>query len=202
MNQVRHNTPADRLKRLNARIPLALDHEDAAIAKRLRKPHITPLDGLETLYGHIDRFMAYTSGLAACQKGCAYCCHSQVAVSKLEADYIVLKTGRQAAAVRVAPMVSEQFCDFKRPCPFLLAGDKSCSIYAHRPMLCRTHLSIESSNTPCQFDANPGQTIMLLDRTRSWPGAMQAYVELVKRHGESWADIRDYFGHPKGAVNV
>lgn len=146
-----HNTPAARIKRLNARIPVALEREDETIAKRLRKPRIDPFDGLELLFDHLDRRLSYMTGLTACQKGCAYCCYSQVALSRLEADYIALKTGRKASSALNRKMISEVYCDPKRPCPFLGRTDNVCTIYPYRPVLCRTHVSIDLDNKNCQF---------------------------------------------------
>ena len=187
------NTTATRLRRLNARIPVALEREDASLAKRLRKPRISTLEGLEMLYAFLDRYLAHVvKGLTACQKGCAYCCHSQVAVSKLEAEYIASKTGRALLKSPNQAMVSEQYCDPVKPCPFVDSVDMSCAIYSYRPLLCRTHISFETDNAKCRFDSD-GSKITLLDRRNTWPGAMQAYSELVSRHGGTWGDIREYF---------
>ena len=185
-------TPTERIGRLNARIPDALVREESAIAKRLRKPRISPMDGLEALYDLVDRHLSYTRGLVACHNGCAYCCHSQVATSRLEADFIAAKTGLLVAEVADAPMVSESFCDSARPCPFVTTADDTCAIYPYRPMLCRTHISFATTNAPCRFDSTDIE-VPNLDRSRSWPGAMRGYLEVVKRHGGVWADIRDYF---------
>lgn len=181
-----------RLKRLNARIPPLLEREDASIAKRLRKPRVSPMEGIGILYEFLDKNLNYTNGISPCKKGCAFCCHSEVAISKLEADYIAIKTGRHAENLPNRPMTSETYCDPMRPCPFLTPIDNCCSIYAYRPVMCRTHVSLEASNEPCRFDSKE-TPISLLDRASSWPGAMQAYIELAKRYGESWADIRDYY---------
>jgi Fe-S-cluster containining protein len=116
-------------------------------------------------------------------------------VSKLEADYIALKIGREIPRKPNRPIINETYCDPSRPCPFLVLGraDNLCTIYPHRPVLCRTYISLNVDNTNCQFESDKSELI-LLDRSRSWPGAMQAYAELVVRYGEAWGDIRDYFG--------
>jgi len=185
-------TPTERIRRLNARIPVALVREESAIAKQLRKPRISPMDGLEALYDLVDRHLSYTSGLVACHKGCAYCCYSEVATSRLEADFIAAKTGLLVAEVADAPMVSESFRDPARPCPFVTTADNTCAIYPYRPMLCRTHISFATTNAPCQFDSTD-IGMPNLDRGRSWPGVMRGYLDIVERHGGVWADIRNYF---------
>jgi len=186
----------DRLRKLNARIPVSLIREEEALEKKLRKPKLSPLNGLEMIYGVLDLHMQYTKGLTACSKGCDFCCHMEVAVSRLEADFIAAKTGYKPSVngPSLALSNSKQYCDEKKPCPFLDQIGKICSIYVYRPMMCRTHLSFEESNTPCRFDAPKDSPITLLDRAKSWPSALRGYFLLIERHGGGWADIRDYFG--------
>lgn len=91
----------------------------------------------------------------ACRKGCAYCCHSFVGIIAPEAFRLadaVRRHSGKAPSVRVAqerckPLLGlgpSERIGRKLPCPFLI--DNACSVYAHRPMVCRqtTSLSLEA----------------------------------------------------------
>lgn len=191
------------MRRWNSRIPKTLDAEDAILPKKLRKPRYAEFEALQEIYKLLDRFYAFCSGLTPCQKGCSYCCHSEIAVSKVEADYIASVTGVQLAMpTRFLLRRSVNYCDPAKPCPFL-AADGGCSIYPCRPMLCRTHVSFETDNAKCKFDS-PEETVFFVDRAKSFPGAMRAYLDLVERHypGGGFADIREYFGTTKRALPI
>lgn len=187
-----------KLKKYNAKIPAALERESEGIAKRLRKPRIEPLEGLAILYELVDRYAEYSRGLVACKSGCTYCCHAEVAMSGLEADYIAAHAG----VVKMKPFVlldgkSGHYCDPSRPCSFL-APTGLCAIYEHRPMMCRTQWSFEGTSEPCSFAAPQDGSIAFLDRGKSWPKPMEAYFALIEKHDKTWADIRQWF--PNGLV--
>lgn len=181
------------IKRFNARLPSALIREEAGIAKKLRKPRYSAFEALEQLYDLLDRHFEHAKGLIACAQGCAYCCHSEVAISQLEADYIAAMTGTPTNRPTEEPTKSEPFTDPARPCPFL-GADNACSIYTLRPMVCRTHVNFEPTNIKCHFDTPPDEPMPLLDRGNSFPSAMRAYSEMVDRQGGHFADIRKFFG--------
>jgi Fe-S-cluster containining protein len=182
------------IQKFNKRLPVNLDREQDDLPKLLRKPRSSdPFKALAILYDYFDRFFAPANSLVACHQGCGYCCHIGIGLYQVEADYIAASTG--AAAKKVLPdptRKASSWFDPARPCPFL--RDNACSIYAYRPMTCRTHFNFEPTNRRCQFDS-PDDGMALLDRNASLPGAMKAYSELVARHGGGGADIRDFFGH-------
>lgn len=80
----------------------------------------------------------------SCHRGCSSCCYRPVHISLLEALSLyraipkatlpsVLKHGQEAK--NQDPLV---WYLTKTPCP-LLTAKQECSVYAHRPMVCRTH---------------------------------------------------------------
>ncbi len=180
-------------ERFNGRLPLKLDREQHGLAKKFRKPrNADPFQSLATLYDYLDRFMSYAVGLMACAKGCSYCCHSEIGLSQIEADYITARTGIPAKRMRQDPtrVGAAPWVDPNRPCPFLNLG--ACAIYEFRPMLCRTHVNFDATNALCRFDSE-AESILLLDRESSLPGAMKAYGELAASYGGGIGDIRDFF---------
>lgn len=195
------DTPAIKIKRWNARISLRLEKEDAELPKRLRKPRYSHFEKLLAIYEMLDRYNALANGLPACSKGCAFCCHMEIGMLQVEADLISAKTGFPAKQFSYDPTKkSEIFCDPLRPCPFLNTN-LSCAIYPIRPMVCRTHVSFEATDEPCRFESE-SQEILLVDRAKSFPGAMKAYGELANQSGGSVGDIREFFGRESLAIQT
>lgn len=90
---------------------------------------------------------------AACNSGCSHCCHSTIYVSKLEGDYIkkvVTENNITPSKTRIERQRSSGFLAWEdQACPLLLEKDvnglRKCSIYEDRPIVCRTHNSVENS---------------------------------------------------------
>lgn len=93
---------------------------------------------------------------SACKAGCGWCCHQQVGISAPEAARILvhlstlpegeaapLKDKIRAAAKATAGMGTRTRARSKLPCPFL-GDDGACSIYAVRPLRCRSLHSIDA----------------------------------------------------------
>lgn len=195
------DAPAIKIKRWNARIPVKLEKEDANLPRRLRKPRYSHFEKLLAIYEILDRYNALANGLSACSKGCASCCHMEIGMLQVEAGLISAKTGFPAKQLSYDPTKkSEIFCDPLRPCPFL-DPNLSCAIYPIRPMVCRTHVSFEATDEPCRFESET-QVIMLVDRVKSFPGAMKAYGELANQSGGSVGDIREFFGRESLAIQA
>lgn len=88
----------------------------------------------------------------ACQKGCAHCCNRWVTVFAPEAIQVVKSLGaRRAAAEAALRTVLEKTGgkDYHQrgvmtvACP-LLGADAACTIYATRPLTCRTGTSLDA----------------------------------------------------------
>ena len=88
----------------------------------------------------------------ACTKGCAYCCHTFVAITPPEAFRLAdaVRGGRAAgmtadlARSRGAALVGVRPGDRigrKLACPLLVDG--ACSVYRHRPLACRQATSLD-----------------------------------------------------------
>lgn len=91
MNSAKGSFPISwvNIDKFNKRLPVKLDREQNDLAKKLRKPRNNdPFQSLETLYDYLSRFFSHANGLVACSKGCSYCCHSEIGLSQIEADYI------------------------------------------------------------------------------------------------------------------
>ena len=88
----------------------------------------------------------------ACAKGCAYCCHTFVAITPPEAFRLAdaVRAGRAAGMsaevvrARGEPLVGVrpgERIGRKLACPLLVDG--ACSVYRHRPLACRQATSLD-----------------------------------------------------------
>lgn len=125
---------------------------------------------------------------AACSTGCSHCCHIPVKVFEAEAVQIGRAIGRRPNALP-AQLDELHIEGYESPCPFL--QDHRCSIYAHRPAICRSHLNLDLDDLLCQLQPGMGVPVPYVD-TRDIQFAL---VMGAGRH-ERVADLRQWFGPP------
>ena len=155
-----------------------------------------------------ERLNQIAEPLSACMTShCSHCCYTPVTITRIEAQLI-------GKAIGVTPESPPSQADVARqtesaaasrpgmghtydwPCPFLATepslppgkGGK-CSIYEHRPMVCRSCLSMAPSDKLCELQPDHLVPIPLFDARV--PHLLAAQI------GEmDVADIRDFF--PRG----
>lgn len=96
----------------------------------------------------------------ACKDGCAWCCRGiHIEVLAPEAIAIVqhlrdtlsaekldeLRSRVEVAAVRARSMSRNEYHAAQVSCPLLNEEEERCSIYEHRPLRCRGHISLDAS---------------------------------------------------------
>lgn len=128
-----------------------------------------------------------------CKVGCTHCCHIAVAISDLEAEMISKATGvamnKVTRSAQEAANVRNQMRDdfFGTPCPFL--KDNQCSIYEHRPISCRMHVTLADSAFFCDTAIAPEDSFV---PEINLPTFLMAQTVVLHRH--SFGDIREFFG--------
>ncbi len=164
----------------------------ASVAKafdQTQDPRVSPRKGLALLREIAARWSATLTPFSACRKGCSHCCHIGVAISPLEAELM-------GEAIGVRPRhVSRLSWNVRQPagsrpgeaCPFLREGQ--CSIYAHRPLMCRTLVNLDDDETQCRLDET--RAVAYADAR-----ALQAVYLRLSGSPRGMADIRAFF--PKG----
>ena len=138
-----------------------------------------------------DKVGAAIAPFTPCRKGCSACCHKPALISEMDAMLISEATGKPLAAPRrVFDVTAGEearrsfFAPYAgTPCPFL--KDDACSIYEHRPIVCRVHHSLEATPAPCD---QPTRNVAALDLTPIYATELRMAGPLMV-----WSDIREFF---------
>ena len=125
-----------------------------------------------------------------CSKGCSACCHNPAIVSEFEAMLIAESTGAPVATPRrvfdltAGPEARREYHSHHAgvACSFLKDG--LCTIYMHRPTVCRVQHSLEDSRTGC----DGGRVPAAVDLTEIYQAELRIMGRLM-----IYADIREFF---------
>jgi len=100
---------------------------------------------------------------ASCNKSCSFCCHDTIYMTQLESEYIANRIKEEGILPHFDRMIKQQEGNptfMEKACPMLSdvneEGNRPCSIYEFRPLVCRTHNSIEDPKF-CDRDKYPGR---------------------------------------------
>ena len=133
-----------------------------------------------------DAFAKEIGKHAACHQGCTHCCYTPVTLSEAEAVFI-------GKSISVSPVASaeriKRTASYTDPCPFL--KDNACSIYEHRPTVCRTHFNLDSDSLLCELVDGAAIPVPYMD-------ARVFTAHTLKISGGTdtkLADIREWFPH-------
>ena len=150
-----------------------------------------PLDRKVIRLRHIaDAAAKVIAPFTPCAKGCSACCHNPAIVSEVDAMLIAQATGTPLSSPRelfdVAAGEEARRKYVSRyagvPCTFL--KDSICSIYAHRPVVCRVHHSLEDTAAGCERGRQP----KAVDLTELYLGELRMMGRMM-----IYADIREFF---------
>jgi uncharacterized protein len=134
-----------------------------------------------------DQFALYS----ACKNSCSHCCNKSVLVSKIEAKPIALCIRTPLAKLVMTHRAGdkvERTSYQGTPCTFLVAG--KCSIYEHRPLVCRMLVNMDSDERLCKLNLNKLVPAAFLNNI----DFQMFYADLLGK--KNLADVREWF--PKG----
>jgi len=153
-----------------------------------------------------DQLNQAAATVSACGQQCSHCCHSGVMLLDSEAKAIGREIGRVPAdlpegkyVVTNLDNVGDDFLEKADelaseftgdPCPFL-GPDSKCSIYAHRPLACRTQINMDKDALLCKLVPGGKVPVPYLDVTAS----KMAYVVTFGLN-RKMADLRYFFPKP------
>lgn len=118
-----------------------------------------------------------------CRAGCAWCCYEQLQVHILDAIGVAASLHQ----VLDYSLETRNRADLKklfRPCPFL-SEDRRCSVYQHRPLVCRAYHSINVAECERVVDTqDAGRQVPMHIRYYGFPGlAQEATLKVFEELG-------------------
>lgn len=185
---------ADFSPEINARLACVSATAQAAAAKGDRKAiqeHLRLMDRARTatkrssqvqwITESADMFGQAHKANSACKKGCSHCCHIPVSIGIVEAEIISKALGQKLTTKHQhseAPIIGT-------PCTFLKSN--TCSIYQVRPLICRTHMSMDVDDLLCRLHGD-GTSIPV-----PYVNNLEIMMTAFEITGPQYADIRQWF---------
>jgi len=136
------------------------------------------------LQSAVETLATVYKATAACRKGCNHCCFIPVKVSATEARALERAVGRVPAPVDTHRPVHIEA--YESPCPFLQDG--SCSVYTHRPVVCRAHLNLDVDDLLCRLVSGQAVPVPYLDTRLFALASIQ-----IEPEERACADLRQWF---------
>lgn len=169
-------------------------------AQRILSENIRFLIKSDRFYRLADEMKAMLEPFVVCRSGCSYCCHMPTMIYQHEADAMAAAGNCMTKKLdyRPAPLALQAAIAFNgQPCPFL--ADGRCSIYAHRPLICRLHNSLNDDPHDC--------LVMPGSKRKAIYAINPDYVEMPYHQAvlkwkpeEPWGAIQEFF--PQGSVQL
>jgi Fe-S-cluster containining protein len=175
------------LREFNRRLSRSrFEKEEKILARRIESyVDSDPHRALREMYDYFDRYYAIASDLTACRDKCSFCCMIPASIGADEASIL---SGRSGIPIKPTKRYRLEPTFLVSPCPFLKEG--SCSVYADRPMVCRTHHNYSNTNNACLPSSTEPE--MQLDRWSTFPNLMRVYNR-IRANGIESGDIRSFF---------
>ncbi len=166
-------------------MPPELEQKAEKLIQELRTSPNNLFDKLKNLYVYMDELYSFVAKFTPCKKGCSLCCHNEVSISVLEAEYIEKYAGiKQNTNLTIKDSSGT-------PCPLLVDG--ACSIYQYRPFVCRRHVALFDDPKWCKHDL-PIEYVF--PQIRFYP-VEESYAYVVVSSGITTThDIRQVFSPP------
>lgn len=155
-----------------------------------------PAAKVKALREMLDPVAVAASGVAACRKGCGACCHIAVQMTADEAEIIAKEIGVKPATPEQYGIPGNQEAaaskHYGTPCPFLV--NDQCSIYASRPLSCRTLYNMDADALLCTVVPGDSPKVPYLNHWQFTKVIALAFIDSATR----FADLREFFPNGKG----
>lgn len=173
-------------------LPKRLIELEGSLPTDIARANASARSKIGKIYRLIDQIAEVRAPHVACAGECADCCRMNVSISGLEAKLIAEATGRKVATVEDS-VKHEQDRFVGVACPFL--RNDLCTIYEHRPLVCRNHASFYATAKWC----TPEHSLRTDAPMVNFSGIDEAYVAVSSgRDRLILADIRDFFPEASG----
>ncbi|MDD4912345.1 MAG: YkgJ family cysteine cluster protein [Sideroxydans sp.] len=164
-------------------LPKPLEKKEAELFDWYARLKGNPLTKLRALFEFMTTLYGTVARYTPCKKGCTSCCHYPVSITDLEIEFI-----ERGAGIKRAKQIRKATHPYDAPCPFL--RNDSCSIYAHRPFVCRKHVTLTKTMHWCHPDRANTKEFPLLNFSE----VNRVFDALVRETGATaFCDIREAF---------
>jgi len=178
----RQNAEAN-FQELVDKIPTSVQIREQNLLAEITAVQGSALKKLRALHQASEALSDAISPFVACRRGCDACCHYNVHLYPLEAEFIEKRTGLKRSREKNPPQ------DFTGlPCVFLRNGE--CSIYDVRPMVCRKHVALTNTAYWCV----PERSASIRLPMANFSQLNAAFAHIIEKDGRhQLADIRQMF---------
>jgi uncharacterized protein len=129
-----------------------------------------------------------------CRKGCYSCCSMTTLIYRYEAVRLADVTSRKMVELPFRPyheVLSAGNLVYGKQCAFVANG--LCSVYEHRPMICRLHHSFNTSNNDCIISVERSGIFRLAMIDPDYIEMPYHYVVRSSMRKEPWGAITEFF---------
>lgn len=164
-------------------IPKNLELKESELLEWYAKLKGNPQTKLRSLFDFMSKLYDVVNKFTPCKKGCTSCCYYPVSISDVEIKLIERETGRKRSKVTTVANTYQGLA-----CPFL--QNNACSIYDHRPFVCRRHVTLTKTSHWCDPErANTAKFPLL-----KFSEVDRVFNKLIKEAGTGMTyDIRQVF---------
>lgn len=164
-------------------IPKQLEKKEAELFDWYVRLKGNPLTKLRALFDFMTALYGAVARYTPCKKGCTVCCHYPVSITELEMEFI-----ERGVGIKRAKHILKTAHQNDAPCPFL--RNNTCSIYEHRPFVCRRHVTLTETPHWCHPDRAYTEEFPLL----KFSEVDRVFDALVRETGATaFCDIREAF---------
>jgi len=152
----------------------------------------TVVDAIHQMVDGVQEQLDFKSKIQCGKQECSFCCHSEIFISKLEADYIRDNAEYEINEERLYKQrQTKSYNDLSfadKAC--IMLKDGKCQVYAHRPVLCRNHAALAGTDPQQCHQQNIKQGTVCVDQPRApLLEAMNLYI--TTRDVKSIDDVRN-----------
>ncbi len=129
-----------------------------------------------------------------CRKGCCSCCSMNTLIYRYEAVRLAEVTNRKMIELPFRSyhkVLSAGKLVYGKQCVFVVDG--LCSVYEHRPMVCRLHHSFNASSKDCTVTGDISEVFHLAMFDPDYIETPYHHIVRTSMPKEPWGGIREFF---------
>ena len=192
-----HERPQEILRKLEECIATNPWMEPAILSQRVRRialENASTKIKLKKLIKLSDATVDALRPHTACRAGCAHCCRLPTLIYEHEAVVMAEASGHEMVRPPYRSreeVLTASLTYYGHSCPFLI--DSKCSIYEHRPVVCRVHHSLNDDESNCEKRLLLGNVVEIPQYDPDIIEMPYHYLVLARNARETWGCIPEFF---------